>query len=164
MVPTISVVGKSSRKGKTAVICGLIGALKRRGFRIATIKHDVHGFEIDKPGKDTYRHAEAGADIVMISSPWKFAMIEKRNEEYRLDDILAKLRGVDLVLTEGYRSGNKPKLEIYRADTGGDLLCEESELFAIVTETPVRYAVPQFGFDQIERLAEYIEAQLLSTP
>ncbi len=162
MIPTLSVVGKSSRKGKTAVICTLIESLKKRGYRVATIKHDVHGFEIDKPGKDTYRHAAAGSDVVMISSPWKFAMIEKRSEEYRLDEILAKLTAIDLVLTEGYKSADKPKLEVYRTDVGQELLCNESELFAIVTDTPLRYDVPQFSFDQLELLVDHVESHFLN--
>ncbi len=163
MIPTLSIVGKSSRKGKTAVICSLIEMLKRRGYRIATVKHDVHGFEIDKPGKDTWRHAQAGSDIVMISSPWKFAMIEQRREEYKLDEILAKLTDIDLVLTEGYKSADKPKIEVYRADIGEDLLCEETELFAIVTDTPVEYRVPQYGFEELDALAQHIEERFLHT-
>ena len=160
MIPVLSIVGKSSRKGKTTLICGLIDALKRRGRRVATVKHDVHGFDIDKPGKDTYRHAEAGSDVVMISSPWKFAMIEKRESEYALDEIISKLHDIDIVLTEGYKSADKPKIEVYRADIGEDLLCDEEELFAIVTDTPLAYNVPQFAFEELEQLADRIEAHI----
>ena len=81
MIPVLSIVSSRSNIGKTTAICKIILELKSRGYRVATIKHHGHDFEIDKPGKDTFLHAEAGADIVVLSSPKKMALIEKRERE-----------------------------------------------------------------------------------
>jgi len=100
MIPIISIVGKSE-VGKTTLLERLIAELKGRGYRIGTIKHDTHGFEIDKPGKDSWRHARAGSDAVLISSSEKLALIKRVDRERTLDELLAYMGDVDLVLTEG---------------------------------------------------------------
>lgn len=156
MIPVFSIVGKNSNTGKTTVLCNIIQELKKRGYRVATIKHDVHGFEIDHPGKDTWKHGQAGSDIVMISSPEKFAMIEKVQREYTLDEIVSKIDNVDVIITEGYKRENKPKLEVYRREAAECLLCEEKELFGLVTDTPFENKVPQFSFEEVGKLVDYI--------
>ena len=156
MIPVFSIVGKNSNTGKTTVLCSIIQELKKRGYRVATIKHDVHGFDIDHPGKDTWKHGQAGSDIVMISSPEKFAMIEKVQTEYSLDEIVSKINNVDIIITEGYKRENKPKLEVYRAEAADRLLCEEHELFGLVTDTKFDNKVPQFSFEAIEKLVDHI--------
>ncbi|ABR47214.1 molybdopterin-guanine dinucleotide biosynthesis protein B [Alkaliphilus metalliredigens QYMF] len=161
MIPVFSIVGKNSNTGKTTVLCNIIGELKARGYRVATIKHDVHGFDIDHPGKDTWKHGQAGSDIVMISSPEKFAMIEKVQEEYTLDEILEKITNVDIVITEGYKRENKPKLEVFRSAAAKELLCEEHELFALVTDVSFEKSIPQFSFEEISQLVDLIEARFL---
>lgn len=161
MIPVFSIVGKNSNTGKTTVLCNIISELKSRGYRVATIKHDVHGFDIDHPGKDTWKHGQAGSDIVMISSPAKFAMIEKVEIEYSLDKILEKIDNVDIIITEGYKKENKPKLEVYRKEAADELLCEEHELFGLVTDTEFNNDVPQFGFEYIKELVDLIEAKFL---
>ena len=88
MSKVINIVGYSSNVGKTLLIENLIKELKSRGYSIATIKHDVHGFDIDKKGKDTYKHREAGAETVVISSKNRFAMIKELNEEIEFNDII----------------------------------------------------------------------------
>ena len=120
-IPVISVVAKSG-SGKTCLLDKLIKELKNRGLKVAVVKHDVHGFEIDHPGKDSWRHAQAGADIVSISSPQKFALIEKRSTELTLEQIEKRITGVDIILTEGYKKGNKPKIEVFRSKVHRDLL------------------------------------------
>lgn len=94
----ISVVAKSG-SGKTTLLEKVIRILKEKNIKLAVIKHDAHSFEMDKPGKDTWRHAQAGADIIAISSPEKFAMIEKRGHEITLDEIVDRIEGVDLIIT-----------------------------------------------------------------
>ena len=116
-VPVISVVGKTN-VGKTTLLEKLLPELKRRGYRVATIKHDAHRFELDTPGKDTWRHAQAGSDCVVISSAEKLAMIQKVEGELTLDDIVARLPPVDIVLTEGYKRQDKPKIEVSRREMG----------------------------------------------
>lgn len=160
MIPIISVVGKSD-VGKTTLLTKLLPELKARGYRIATIKHDTHGFDIDKPGKDTWKHAEAGADIVVISSPTKMALIEKVPRELTLDEVAERIQGVDLIITEGYKRGDKPKIEVHRAAVGGELLCTEEELLAVVTDEPLPVNVPTFSWDEVAGLAEFIEEKIL---
>ncbi|MGB9661270.1 MAG: molybdopterin-guanine dinucleotide biosynthesis protein B [Moorellaceae bacterium] len=160
MIPIISVVGKSD-SGKTTLLTKLLPELKARGYRVATIKHDTHGFDIDRPGKDTWKHAEAGADIVVISSPAKVALIEKVPRELTLDEVAARVWGVDLIITEGYKRGDKPKIEVHRAAVGGDLLCTEEELLAVVTDEPLPVNVPTFDWDEVAGLADLIEQKVL---
>jgi len=163
MIPIISVVGKS-QVGKTTLLERLIAELKRRGYRLGTIKHDTHGFEIDKPGKDSWRHAQAGSDAVLISSPEKLALIKRLDREKSLDELLAYLGDVDLVLTEGYKSGDKPKIEVSRRARGQELLCHEEELLALVTDEAFDMDVPQFEHGDVAGLADLIEKEYLMGP
>lgn len=163
MIPIISIVGKSE-VGKTTLLEKLIAELKRRGYRVGTIKHDTHGFEIDEPGKDSWRHAQAGSDAVLISSPEKLALIKRLDRERTIDELLAYLGDVDLVLTEGYKSGDRPKIEVSRQARGKELLCHEEELLALVTDQPFDLDVPQFAFEDVAELADLIEERFLSAP
>ena len=96
-IPMISVVGKSDT-GKTTLLEKLVAELKRRGYRVATVKHDTHGFDIDQPGKDSWRHAQAGSDVVVISGPDRLALIEKREREMTLDEIADRVSS-SIILT-----------------------------------------------------------------
>lgn len=154
--PVVSVVGKSN-VGKTTLVEKLVMELKRRGYRVATIKHDVHGFEVDTPGKDSWRHAQAGSDCVVISSPSKVAMIWRVEEEMEIDRILSVLPDVDIVLTEGYKRGNKPKIEVSRRDAGQELLCGADELIAVATDQAHDLPVVQFGLDDAVGIVDYLE-------
>ena len=101
-IPILSIIGKSGC-GKTTLLEKLIAELKRRGYRVATIKHHSHpGFEIDQPGKDTWRHAQAGSDHVIIAAPDKIASIRRLSRPLTLDEIAAEIREVDIILTEGF--------------------------------------------------------------
>jgi molybdopterin-guanine dinucleotide biosynthesis protein B len=105
-IPMISVVGRSDT-GKTTLLEKLIVELKQRGYRVATVKHDTHGFDIDQPGKDSWRHAQAGSDVVVISGPNRLALIEKREQEMTLDEIAGRVTNVHIILTaarEGQRA------------------------------------------------------------
>lgn len=161
MIPVISIVASKANVGKTTVLCKIIAEIKRRGYRLATIKHDVHGFEIDQPGKDTWLHAQAGADVVAISSFNKMAIIEKLESEYSLDQMIEKIENVDIIITEGYKTENKPKLEVFRKDISNELYSKEEELFGIITDTPLDIKVPQFDFLQIDKVVDLIEDKFL---
>ena len=132
-VPVVSVVGKSG-VGKTTALEKVIAELKSRGYRVGTVKHDTHGFDVDKPGKDSWRHARAGSDIVVISGPRKMALIQQLSREMPLDKIVSLMGEVDLVLTEGYKLGDKPKIEITRRERGTELLCQRDELECIMAD------------------------------
>ena len=161
VVPVISVVGKSN-VGKTTFLEKLIPELVRRGYRVGTLKHDVHGFELDTPGKDTWRHAQAGSRAVVISGPTKVAVLLAGDREATLDEAVSLIEGeVDIVITEGYKRQRKPKIEVSRAAKGGDLLCTADELICLVTDSVHDLAVPQFGLDDAAGVADLLEQRWL---
>nr|NIR17513.1 molybdopterin-guanine dinucleotide biosynthesis protein B [Desulfobacterales bacterium]NIW15817.1 molybdopterin-guanine dinucleotide biosynthesis protein B [Candidatus Bathyarchaeota archaeon] len=108
----VSIVGKSG-SGKTTLLEKLIPELTGMGLKVGTIKHDVHGFEIDHPGKDSWRHKQAGSRITIISSPQRIGMVMDVDHDHTLDELASFFSGVDIILTEGYKRENKPKIEIF---------------------------------------------------
>lgn len=120
----ISIVGKTN-SGKTTLIEKIVTELKKRGYRVGVIKHDVHKFEFDHEGKDTWRINRAGADTVVIASGKKMGMVKKLEHERNIDEIVGELmQDMDIVITEGYKKQDKPKIEV-TAD--GKLLCGEND-------------------------------------
>ena len=161
MSVVISIVGRSS-SGKTTLLENLIGGLKRRGYSLATIKHSVSGFDLDQPGKDSWRLGEAGSGAVVLSSPQKIAFIKPVDREAALEELLCLVGGdFDLVLTEGFRSSSTPKIEVHRKELGG-LLCSPEELFAVVTDEPLDIAAPQFSPGEVEALVDLVEKRFLA--
>jgi molybdopterin-guanine dinucleotide biosynthesis protein MobB len=155
-IPVLSIIGKSG-SGKTTFLEKLIPELKALGLRIATIKHHAHpGFDIDQPGKDTWRHAQAGSDIVIIAAPDKIATIHKLDQEKSLDEILSSITGVDLVLTEGYKRAGKPSIEIVRAEHGVSIISSKEQLQAVATDIHLDLAVPQFDLENAAEIAQWI--------
>ncbi|MHB8842459.1 MAG: molybdopterin-guanine dinucleotide biosynthesis protein B [Candidatus Aquicultor sp.] len=163
MIPVISVVGKSNA-GKTTFLVGLIAELKKRGWRVAVIKHNVHDFEIDHPGKDTYRHAGAGADVVAIASPHKMAVVKKLEAEMSVQDVIAAIGpGYDIILTEGYKRGPYPKVEVSRKAVSEELLSSEMELVAVVTDNIFPVDRPHFALDDAFGVADLLEDEFIKT-
>lgn len=160
LIPVLSIVGRSNC-GKTTYLEKLIRELKTRGYRVGTIKHDVHGFEMDRPGKDTWRHSQAGADVVCISSPAKMAMIKKVDQELLLDEVIAFVQDVDIIFTEGYKRESKQKIEVFRQAACDAPLCTKEELFALATDTLLYEGVPQFPLDDAKEMADYLERTVL---
>lgn len=161
MVPIVSIVGRSDT-GKTTFLERLLPEIKALGYRVATVKHDTHGFDVDRPGKDSWRHAQAGSDVVIISSPNKIAMIRKVETEWPLETIAHHLAmDVDLLLTEGYKRERAPKIEVHRRVMGPELLCSPDELVALVTDEELPMPVPQFGWDEAGAVARLIEERFL---
>ncbi len=162
VIPILSIVGKSD-SGKTTLIEKLVPELTRRGYRIATVKHDVHGFEVDREGKDSWRHKQAGAHSVVISSPTKAALIRDVEKDMTLEEIREKLiRDVDLILSEGYKKDVQPKVEIFRKEMHKKLLCTKKDnLVAIVSNRKFRAGVPCFDLEDTKGLANFIEKEFL---
>ena len=164
MVPIVSIVGKSD-SGKTTLIEKLIPVLKSRGYRVATVKHDVHGFEMDREGKDTYRHFHSGADAVLISSPNKMALIKRVQEALTLDEIVSRYHpDMDIVITEGFKRLDKPKIEVFRSAVHPEPLCTaEDNRIALASDTPVEVDCPRFDIDDVEAVADFIEQRFLKS-
>jgi len=162
--PIICIVGRSG-VGKTTLLEKLIPALKQRGYRVATIKHHAHpGFEIDRPGKDTWRHAQAGSDYVVIAAPDKVASIRRVEREPTLDELAATITDVDIILTEGYKRSDKPKIEVVRAAHSTAPICKQEELLALATDVPVAIDVPQFDLNDAAGLSAFIVNYLVQAP
>jgi molybdopterin-guanine dinucleotide biosynthesis protein B len=164
MTPVVSFVGNSG-VGKTTFLEKLIREFKSRGYRVAAIKHDAHKFEIDYPGKDSWRLTQAGSDVTIISSRDKMALIERPETERDLSDIVDMIAGrVDIVLTEGYRGAAACKIEVSRCAHSHVLTARLDDLIAIVTDQAFDYQVPQFGLGDADRVADFLEARFTLRP
>jgi molybdopterin-guanine dinucleotide biosynthesis adapter protein len=155
--PIVSIVGASG-SGKTTLLERLIPELKGRGLRVATIKHDVHGFEMDKPGKDSWRHKQAGAVTSIISSPFKIGMVMDVDHDHSPDELSWLLSGADLILTEGYKQKGKNKLELFRPNgLGEEPICKgDKDLIALVSDITIDLGVPRFRISDVSALADFI--------
>jgi molybdopterin-guanine dinucleotide biosynthesis adapter protein len=163
MIPIVSVVGKSET-GKTTLIEKIIPELTARGYRVATVKHDVHGFDIDREGKDSWRHKKAGARMTVISSPRKVAVIEDVEKDHTLSEIRDRyVRDVDIILTEGYKGNPHPKIEVSRSELKRELLCtKEDNLIAVAGDLPVHIGVPWFHINDAAGIADLIVEKFLA--
>src|SRR5512136_1866077 len=137
-VKAVSFVAKSGT-GKTTLLEQVIVELKRRGYRVGVIKHDAHRFDIDHPGKDSYRLTAAGADTMLISSPEKLALVKKHSSSPPIENLISTyFTDVDIVLTEGFKKSSMPKIELHRKERSPVLLCrgEESDpsLIAVASD------------------------------
>jgi len=156
-VPVVSIVGKS-QSGKTVLMEQLIAEFKRRGYKVAALKHGRGGMEIDHPGKDSWRFAQAGSDAVLISSPDKLAFIKSVDHDLDIEEILPTVGPeFDLVLVEGFKKSKIPKIEVHRKELGSDLLCSPEELSAIVTDGSLDTDIPQLPWGDTVTVADFIE-------
>ena len=157
MIPIVSIIGKSNT-GKTTLIEGLIREITHRGYRVATIKHNRHGFEIDHEGKDSWKHRRAGAHLTVIASPEQVALIEDTKKDYTIAELRDRyIREVDIILIEGYKKNPYPKIEVYRKEISARPLANrEDNLIAIVTDDPVTVDVPRFHKEDIVELSDLI--------
>ena len=160
MPQVICIVGRS-QSGKTTLIEKLIPVLKNKGYKIGTVKHSHHIFDFDKSGKDSWRHKDAGAETVIIASPGKIAMV-KNDHEGTLDSLLEYFCDMDLVITEGYKGANRPKIEVVRAAMHSDaLLRDDKHLVAVVSDADLDIDMPVFGLEDLDNLANFIEERFL---
>ena len=163
-IPIVTIVGKSG-SGKTTLIEKLLAEFRRRGYRIGTVKHHLHDFEVDKEGKDSWRHARAGADTVVVASPHKLAVVKDMHQTDIPLETLAEryIHDVDLILAEGYKSGTYHKVEIFRASVHEKpLWSNEKTLLATVTDrSDLNTGSPCFGLEEVVSLVDLLEARLL---
>ncbi len=160
MVPVVSFVG-GTNCGKTTYLEKLIPELKRRGWKVAVLKHDAHGFVMDVPGKDTWRHTRAGADVVCISAPGRAAMLRQVEGELTLAEVCAWCQDVDIILTEGYKRENAPKIEVFRKERGDSTIFAAADLLAMVSDSAQHPDLPTFPLDSPAPMADFLEENLL---
>ena len=149
--------------GKTTLIERLVADIVSRGFSVSTIKHAHHTFDVDQSGKDSYRHRVAGASEVLLTSSKRFALMHEIRDfkEPLLASLLIKLAPVDVVLVEGYKSDNHPKIEAHRRETGKPLIAtKDKTVRAIATNAKLDFGLPVFGLDDTQEITEFILAEL----
>jgi molybdopterin-guanine dinucleotide biosynthesis protein MobB len=164
MCSAISIVGKSG-VGKTTIMEQLLRELKKRGYKVAAVKHAPEEIDIDMPGKDSWRFAQAGSEAVLASSATKLAFVESTDHDYNVDEILRILGSrFDVVLMEGFKKGRTPKIEVHRKELGEELVCPAAVLSAIISDETLAVDVPLFSFNDIKNIADFIEKNFLSQP
>lgn len=160
--PLVSIVGKSD-SGKTTVLEGLVRRLVERGYAVATCKNHIHDVDIDIPGKDSWRHARAGARVTMISSPGQFVVMRRVDRERTLDEIVEAAGDVDIVVSEGFKRAGKARIEVSRRARSDELVSSPADLVALVTDNDdLRPAgVARFALDDIGALTDFVERTFL---
>lgn len=156
-VAEVYVFAAWSGTGKTAYLAKLIPCLGRLGLTAAVVKHDVHGLALDRPGKDSCRLFSAGAEAAAVVCGGEVLL--HRRKEPALEEILALLPPTDLVLVEGFKASDYPKIAVYRAASGKPLAAEGEACLAVVTDTALDVSCPQFPLDKPEALADFLAAR-----
>lgn len=154
-IPLVFIVGYSD-SGKTTVAEALVRSLKERAYRVAVIKHAAHGYQSDPKGKDSWRYRQADADSVVVVGPQSYTLHRRLQARPRLNDILRKIRDVDIIIVEGFKSEPGPKIEVFRKENNKSRLSEKSSIVALVSDFPLQEDVPCFSFEQSEELAEFV--------
>jgi molybdopterin-guanine dinucleotide biosynthesis protein MobB len=145
--------------GKTGLMERLVTEITARGFSVSTVKHAHHSFDVDHPGKDSFRHREAGASQVLLASRNRIALMHELRgaPEPTLEVLLAQLAPVDLVLVEGYKRDGHAKVEAHRAVTGNPLIAsDDPTVRAVASDTPIELDRPVFGLDDTAAIADFI--------
>ena len=163
MPPVIAIIGKKN-SGKTTLIEKLIPELINLGFRVGTIKHHHGAIGMDQPGKDTWRHKQAGAHAVVLSSPSGLGLIRDTPREIPVPELVdLYFSDIDLVLTEGYKKEVLPKVEIFRSTVHAEPLSDPGEdLIAMMSDVEVDRDIPRFRLDETRQLAEFLVEKIIS--
>ena len=159
--PAVSFVAKSGT-GKTTLPEKVIILLKEKGWKVGVIKHDAHQFEIDHPGKDSHRLTAAGADTMLISSPEKLALVKQHSAATPIRELIATyFNDVDIVLTEGFKLSDLPKIEVHRKERSDNLLCRgenpDPTLIAVASDEALELDVPVLDLNSPEAVVKFIE-------
>lgn len=163
MMLIVSIVGKSG-SGKTTLLEKVVAELTKRGYSVGTIKHDVHGFEIDYEGKDSWRHKKAGAKTVVLSSPDKIAVIKDVDEEWTPSMLgFSFIDDADIIITEGYKKADYPKIEVIRKTKSTKPICrKDKNLIAIASDIKFKCRdVPCVDINNAKGIADLIEERFL---
>lgn len=157
----ITIVGKSN-SGKTTLLEKVIALLTDKGYKIGSVKHAHDGFEMDKEGKDSWRHRKAGAGAALVISKNKVAMV-KDDSTSLIEKMQSYLSDMDIILAEGFKKQALPKIEVFRTDSGhNEPLCmADKNLIAFVTDSNYKPDVPIFGLEDINNIVDFIEFNFL---
>jgi molybdopterin-guanine dinucleotide biosynthesis protein B len=145
--------------GKTGLMERLVSDIASRGFTVSTLKHAHHSFDVDHPGKDSFRHRQAGAHQVLLSSRQRWALMSETRgaPEATLDELLARLDPVDLILVEGYKRDSHAKIEAFRKETGNPLLAHgDPTIRAIASDCALDVSQPVFDLNNTKAIADFI--------
>ncbi len=159
MIPVVAVVGYSNA-GKTTLMEKIIAELTQRGHQVGSIKHHHRDFEFDHPGKDTWRHAMAGARTVMLVSPFQMAKVTRTSQEVTLEMAIQEMKGVDIVLVEGFKHASVPKIEVFRSRVHSSLITPPEELIAVAADREFP-GLKSYALDDASGLATLIEQEFL---
>ncbi len=158
----ISIVGKSDA-GKTTLLESLITELKRRGYKVAIVKHSHHADDLDTATKDTWRFTRAGSELSAINSLDNLAIYRHMDHYFDPQEISNFiLWDYDIILTEGFKGSSYPKIEVHRHEQGRELITDPQQLLAVVTDEPLDVKVPQFSRDDMHGIADLIEKTIIS--
>lgn len=159
----IGIVGWKNN-GKTTLVVRLVEHLTALGYRVSTVKHAHHEVDLDQPGKDSWRHREAGAQEVVLATARRWAVIHELRgaPEPDLAELLARLSPVDLVIVEGFKHGDHPKIEVHRRERGTSLLATaDASIVAVASDEPLPgLDRPVLGLDDVAGIAAFIGTQL----
>ena len=162
MKKTVSFVAASSNSGKTTLIEKIVSILKKRGLRVAVVKHASAGFDLDKSGKDSWRFQQAGADSVILVGPGQIALIRKVKHEPLPEEIDLLTADADVVLIEGFRKSVKNKIEVFRHHVSGEypLCLSDPSYIALASDKPFPVSIPQFDLNDAEGIASFLQANV----
>ncbi|MCG6534031.1 MAG: molybdopterin-guanine dinucleotide biosynthesis protein B [Syntrophales bacterium LBB04] len=162
IIPVVCIVGESNT-GKTTLIEKIIPELTSRGYRVATIKHHGHGFDIDHEGKDSWRHKQAGARMTVLSSSQRVAIVEDVEKDLTIEELRdLYIHDCDIVVTEGFKYNLLPKIEVFRADLKDKIISRgDDKLLAVVGDMPPDPGAPHFDRNDIRGIVDLIETRFL---
>ena len=160
MDKVVGIIGWQN-SGKTTLVVKLVKHLTSLGYKVSTVKHAHHAFDIDKPGKDSFKHREAGAREVMIASDTRWALMREMHNETQpaLPDLVARMGEADIILAEGFKTGHHPKIEVWRNPETELLAPKDSQIIAVIAPKEIRLPAcpcPTIAPDDLKRSTSLI--------
>ena len=154
----ISFIARSSGSGKTTLIEKVVPLLKARGLRVAVIKHASKGFDLDRPGKDSWRFQEAGADMVLLASPERIALMKKLDAALPLAELERMVPDADIIIEEGFKREGKNRIEVFRSGVSGEepICMSDASILALVSDRPYDVRIPRFDINDARSVADFI--------
>ena len=159
--PIVTFIGRSN-SGKTTLLTKVIPCLKERGFRVASIKHSHHNVDIDKKGKDSWKHRDAGSETVILLSGKTMSCIREYEEEPAVEEVLRDyMHDADIVLAEGFKGSHLPKIWVFRSENSSSMIKKDDSLIAVVSDHETDIGVPWFDINDVASVTDFIEKTFL---